>query len=324
MKTIMVIIDGADREDYKECVYINSLKYKFNINNTPKGMSPNSLVCITNLLGVPNNNIPRGRAYLEALSMGKDIKTKDLILRCNNILIKDGILKGNSNLNEDKLTDINEENIEFYPMESYKNLLVVRNGLKYYNSLITYPPHQHLEEDLKNILPKCKDKDFENLLHKLIYKYNIFPWDQSKKESFKSFFEMHKKSSAVVCKTEVVKGIARALKMHTEDVIGATADIDTNLLSKANKTLKLSKRYDFVLLHINGADEAAHRREVKEKQEFINKIDTEVVKTLITNLDEDTNLIITSDHVTSPVSGKHINEFVKLFSSRKEWRNFYG
>lgn len=320
----MVIIDGADTEDYKDCIYINSLKYKFNINNTPKGMSPNSLTCIMNLLGVPKKNIPKGRAYLEALSIGKDIKSKDLILRCNNILIKDGILKGNSNIKEGKITEINEDNIAFYPMDSYKNLLVVRDGLKYYNTLTTYPPHQHLEGELKDIMPKCKDKDFEDLLHKLIYKYNVFPWDQSKRESFKSFFKMHKKSSAVVCKTEIVKGIAKALKMHTEDIIGATADVDTNLLGKASKALKLSKEYDFILLHINGADEAAHRREVKEKQEFIKKIDKEVVKTLITNLDKDTNLIVTSDHVTNPLSGKHTNEYVKLFSLKKDWRNFYG
>ena len=40
----------------------------------------------------------------------------------------------------------------------------------------------------------------------------------------------------------------------------ATGDVDTDLAEKAGMAARLSEAYDFVLLHLNGADEASHRR----------------------------------------------------------------
>ena len=95
MKTILVIIDGAEPTDYKFCKNINQIKEigSFGtVNNTPEGMETNSLTCILNILGVPHNNIPKGRAYLEALAINEEIDENDLIFRCNNIKVKDDIL----------------------------------------------------------------------------------------------------------------------------------------------------------------------------------------------------------------------------------------
>ena len=96
------------------------------------------------------------------------------------------------------------------------------------------------------------------------------------------------------------------------------SDIDTNLKNKRDCALKLIKDYDFVLLHINGADEAAHRRNKKEKEEFIKKIDKEVIKYL---KEKDINLIVTSDHGTSCESGKHINGLVNFYVANREGEN---
>ncbi|MFA6809286.1 MAG: phosphoglycerate mutase, partial [Eubacteriales bacterium] len=84
-----------------------------------------------------------------------------------------------------------------------------------------------------------------------------------------------------------------------------TADTDTNLLLKAKATCSLLKDYEFVFVHINGADEASHRRDCLEKVRFIERIDKEFVAYLLNNIDKRTKVMLCSDHATDPVSGKH-------------------
>lgn len=316
MKKIMVIIDGAESTDYKFCKNINQIKEigSFRaINNTPKGMETNSLTCILNILGVPHNKIPKGRAYLEALAINEEIDENDLIFRCNNIKVKNDIL---ISCVENRENFITEEDFRLIDMGSYKNLLILKNGKKYFDNISTVPPHENLGKKLRDILPKCRDKKIENMLTKLIYNYNLYPWGQSVKDDIPSFYELHNKKSAVVCKTEIVVGIAKAMNMYLPILNNATADVDTDLVEKAQKTLELSKEYNFVLLHINGADESAHRKNEEEKLNFINKIDEEVVGYLMKNMETDTALIVTSDHGTSVKSGNHVNGEVDYYFLR--------
>ncbi len=63
--------------------------------------------------------------------------------------------------------------------------------------------------------------------------------------------------SAVICGKELVKGIARLLHMELFPVKGATGDVDTDLDAKTEAALRAAERCPFVLMHINGADEAA-------------------------------------------------------------------
>lgn len=316
MKRILVIIDGAEHSDYTFCKNINQIKEigSFGtVNNTPEGMETNSLTCILNILGVPHSNIPKGRAYLEALAINEEIDENDLILRCNNIKVKDDILLScventNTTIEEDVFT-----NLRLIDIGSYKNLLIIKDGREYYDSISTFPPHENLGKCLSDMLPKCKDKKIENMLTKLIYNYNLYPWGQSVKVEVPSFYELHSKTGAVVCKTEIVAGIAKAMDMYLPVLKNATAEVDTDLLEKAQKTLELSKEYHFVLLHINGADESAHRKDEEEKINFINKIDTEVISYLMKNIETNTSLIVTSDHGTSAKSGNHINGKVDYY-----------
>lgn len=321
MGVIMIIIDGAESSDYKFCKNINKIKKigSFGkINNTPKGMETSSLTCIMNILGVPKKNIPLGRAYLEALSINADINDNDLIFRCNNITIRDDKLVSSCGNNYKKIdTNFNDNDFKLINMGSYKNLFIIRNSSKYMDSIITYPPHENIGKPIIDILPKCKNKDIERNLQSLICKYNLYPWGQSIKEHIPNFYEIHNKKGAIVCKTEIVRGIGAAMDMYCPTIAESTADIDTNLIEKAKITLELSLKYDFVLLHINGADESAHRRNQKEKIDFIEKVDKEVIEYLSKNIKKDTALIVTSDHGTSSKSGKHVEGLVNYYILNK-------
>lgn len=316
MKIILVIIDGAEQLDYKSCENINHIKeigYFGTINNTPQGMETNSLTCTLNILGVPHSKIPKGRAYLEAVAINEKIDEEDLIFRCNNIQVKDDILISCVENRNTILRGEDSEEFRLIDIGSYKNLLIIKDGRKHYDSISTSPPHENLGKSLSVILPKCKDKKLESMLTKLIYKYNLYPWGQSVKEEIPTFNELYGKKGAVVCKTEILVGIAKVMDMYIPVLNNATADVDTDLFEKVQKTLKLVKEYDFVLLHINGADESAHRKNEEEKIKFINKIDKVVIGYLMENIKSNTSLIITSDHGTNSKSGNHVNGEVDYF-----------
>jgi 2,3-bisphosphoglycerate-independent phosphoglycerate mutase len=313
MKTVLVIIDGAEASDYEGCQNINYVKqvgdFKL-INNTPDGMETNSLTCILNMLGIPTNSIPTGRAYLEALAVNQKINQNDLVFRCNNIKLEDGILVS---CGEKSDLEISGDGFRVVNLGGYKNLLIIEESKQYFQSITTYEPHQNLGKKIDNLIPKCSDKRVQKILNDLIFKYSLYPWGQAIKQELPSFYKLHNKKAAAVCSTEIVVGITKAMNMHIAKLNNATADIDTDLFEKAQKTIELIEEYDFVLLHINGADESAHRMNKEEKISFINKIDKVVIKYLLEQITTDTKLIITSDHGTSCCSGKHINKRVSCY-----------
>lgn len=314
---IMLIIDGAEASDYKVCKNVKKIKHLGTygqVDNTPRGMETGSLSCIMNILGVPKENIPNGRAYLETVSEDIETHNDDLIFRCNNVTIENNKLIsscGNYKAGGIKESDI--KGCKLVHMGAYKNLFIMKNAKRYIDSIITYPPHQNIGRDLAEIYPRCSNTKIEKILKNLIDNYDLFPWGQSIKQRIPSFKELHNKDGAVVCKTEIVKGIAKAMKMYCPDIKESTADIDTNLVEKARVALELSKEYEFVLLHINGTDESAHRKNNKQKIDFIKKIDSEVVKYISENINKDTAFIVTSDHGTSAQSGKHVKGFVNYY-----------
>jgi 2,3-bisphosphoglycerate-independent phosphoglycerate mutase len=125
------------------------------------------------------------------------------------------------------------------------------------------------------------------------------------KSQLPAFEELYGIRGAAVCGAEIAKGIAIDLGLYVSEPDGLTADTDTDLYRKAVTACSLMDDYDFVFVHINGADEASHRYDVQGKIQFIEKIDREFIAYILDHVDEKTNLIICADHATSPVSGKH-------------------
>ncbi len=109
---------------------------------------------------------------------------------------------------------------------------------------------------------------------------------------------------AFIAAGALYKGIARALGMKEMSIEGATGTPSTNLENKVNACLEaLELGYDFVFLHIKGTDNLSHDKKPKEKAEFILRIDRALEP--IANLD-DTLVVVTSDHSTSSIRGRHI------------------
>jgi 2,3-bisphosphoglycerate-independent phosphoglycerate mutase len=123
---------------------------------------------------------------------------------------------------------------------------------------------------------------------------------------FKSFKEMHGMKGAIVGASPAAMGIGAALGMDVIVPKGATADPKTNLVNKAKAAVRALKDHGFVLVSILGADVAAHDRNFDLRRDFIEHIDREFFRYIVSRIDwGDTVMAVTSDHLTSIASGRH-------------------
>ncbi len=129
----------------------------------------------------------------------------------------------------------------------------------------------------------------------------LIPWGQSVPCSLPLFHPQ----AAAVGGALIVQGLCRAVGMELHTGARFTGDTDTDLPAKTGLALALSEKNRFVLLHINGADEAAHRLDPLEKTSFLRQVDQKVVAAL---QGAPGPVLVCADHGTSPATGKHLRD----------------
>ncbi len=340
MRSLMVIIDGLGDDPISQFNGKTPFEYAIHpnidkllahgsyseISICGNDFAAESLGCILRLLGVEQKDFPLNRAYLELLANGRDISEYEMVLRCNLASVSaDGkLLSFNAmGLTPEEMAEAaaicNElwQGIEFLHLSEYRNLLILDNDAQILHNCQIAPPHESMGQNFDELLSDLKSKSL--LLKTFIdettaklkpfakegVSYRIYPWGPSERKVLPSFESLHGIHGAAVCKAEIVRGIARALKMPAPVLPGTTADIDTDVKAKAQQTLEFLKDYDFVAAHFNGSDEAAHRYDYRAKAEFIARIDREFIGTVLQNVQQPLKILICGDHVTSCVTGKH-------------------
>lgn len=341
MKTILIILDGISEDECKELNNMTPLEYA----NTPtldkiinegthdktyfypSNRNPDSLVCILSILGIEESLIPKNRAYLESLAAGISVNDDDIVLRCNLVSIKNDKLESFNarGLTKTKMRDvleniITDENIKFYHMSDYRNLLVMKKNEEILE-LEDILPHENLGQNIFDMLKYIKNINVlnhfveENHFEFNDTEYMFYPWGVSEKTTLPSFLELYDKSCSCVCSAEIVRGIAKAMKIDLVYLKNATGDTNTDLLEKAKAVLDEIETHDVVIAHINGTDEVSHRKDLSGKIKFIEKIDREFLSEIYTNVVENTKIIIVSDHQTSSKTGKHEKGYVDIIKN---------
>ncbi len=113
-----------------------------------------------------------------------------------------------------------------------------------------------------------------------------------------TFYEKYGLNAACIAETGLIKGIGKITGMDIINVEGATGGVDTNLHNITISILESINKYDFLLINIDGADEAGHDGNLTGKLEFIEKVDEVIRK--ISEI-QDVYFILTADHST-PIS----------------------
>ncbi len=115
-----------------------------------------------------------------------------------------------------------------------------------------------------------------------------------KKRKATSFPEKYGLKAALIASTPLFKGIARYLKMEYFEVEAKSPKIE--LEEKINLALKLSKEFDFILIHTKTPDEISHKRDPHLKKKVIEEMDAPFKK--LTQVKKNLIISVTSDHAT--------------------------
>ena len=274
----------------------------------PPGLAPGSLNCIGTLLGLAPEALPRGRAALEALAAGIPVGEEDLVLRCNFARVEDGVLLASGAGKAPASWPGLPEGMEYYPLEGYRALLVLRGQAAEAEALATWPPHQHQGEPAASLLPGgcALGERLAGLSRKsagLFPGCQMLPWAPSVSRRLPGFADLHGCSGAAVSACPLVEGLARAMGMVLPARRVGSGDVDTDLAAKLAAALEAARRHPLVLVHLNGADEAAHRRDARQKTRFLARVEQEFLRPLAECFPG--AILVTSDHGTSCRSGGH-------------------
>ncbi|HVS04361.1 MAG TPA: hypothetical protein VMT16_16470 [Thermoanaerobaculia bacterium] len=101
-----------------------------------------------------------------------------------------------------------------------------------------------------------------------------------------------------------VLGLAAWLEAATVSSTAMTANLDTDLAAKFAAAARALASSDLVLLHVKGADIAAHDRRPDLKVEFLERVDRELAA-LLERWDGPLRIAVAADHATLAEVGQH-------------------
>ncbi|NMA74361.1 MAG: cofactor-independent phosphoglycerate mutase [Bacteroidales bacterium] len=315
------------------------------LQTVPEGFHPGSEVANLSVLGYDLNQVYEGRGVLEAASMGVDIASDELGMRCNLICIEEEKIKNHSAGHisneeaEELIRFLNEklgdDRVSFYPGVSYRHLLKIRNGKK---ELICTPPHDVPGKAFEPLLVQAatvEAQETADLINQLILKSqelladhpiniqrikegkdpanSIWPWSPGYRPRMNKFSETYPtiNSGSVISAVDLIKGIGVYAGLDSIDVEGATGLYDTNYENKVAAALKALKTKDFVYLHIEASDEAGHEGDVELKLKTIENLDSRAVKPIyeaVKAMDEPVAIAVLPDHPTPCEIRTHTSE----------------
>ncbi len=189
--------------------------------------------------------------------------------------------------------------------------------------MVTFPPHNYSGRPLEQLLPRGNAfadelAEFTRKQLKIFAPYTVLNWAASVPAALPPFASLHGgMSGGMVSATHAPMGGAIAMGMDCPVIPSATGDVDTDLSAKLEATLRLARERDFVMLHIGGTDEATHRFDAREKAEFVNKTDREVIEPLLKAVPDGTRIMVTCDHVALCTTGGHTAEPVEFMLYEK-------
>lgn len=315
------------------------------VNTIPEGMEPGSDVAAMSLLGYDPRKFYTGRGPIEAASMEIPLDKKDVAFRCN-LVSSDGTIMidysgGHVSTEEARelITYVNEKlgtrKIQFYPGVSYRHIMVWRDGSA---DVKTEPPHNIIGKPIKNYFPLG---DGDDMLRGLIFDSleilddhpinrrrrdegknpanMIWPWGQGRALDMPNFLAKTGHTGAVVAAVDLLKGLGRAVGLKVVNVPGATGYLDTNFKGKGIAAVEALRDRDFVLVHVEAPDEAAHLGDIDKKIEAIENVDKLLLGALLDGLKnfERYRILVTPDHATPIETKTHSTDQVPftLFSS---------
>lgn len=108
------------------------------------------------------------------------------------------------------------------------------------------------------------------------------------------------------------KGVCKVAGFDVINVPGATGTLATDTVAKARAVVDNLPRYDYILVHVKGTDNASHDGDAEQKVQMIEKINA-LAEYILRNVEsEDVIIALTADHTTSLDLRNHVGDPVPL------------
>ncbi len=303
----------------------------------PLGMEPSSACACMSLLGYDPKAYYRGRAAIEAKSMGIPIDDGEVVFRCNLVSVKEGRMwsysAGHISTDEAKklIEALNESlgsgELHFYPGVSYRHLLKLK-GHEDTLSAICTPPHDIPDKPISDFVPRGQGSQFLRQLMQASeavlkeHPVNIarraqgdIPatmiwlfWGSGRVPDIPAFKQVYGLSAALTSGVDLLRGLGQMMGMDVLDISGVTDGLDNDFPAQAVGALRALAEHDLVVIHIEAPDEAAHAGSIDDKVEAIRKVDREVVSRLISFQPGELRLLVMPDHPTPIKARTHVAE----------------
>lgn len=308
----------------------------------PEGLPPGSDVGNLSLFGYDPRKTFGGRAPIEAARQGLTLAENQVAFRCNLVTLADGAMQdftaGHISTEEAAriIPTLNETlgkefPVSFHTGVSYRHiLLVTADAAPSVEDLVLLectPPHDIIGQAWLAHLPRGAAADFIGGLmarsQEMLPSHpvnaarrgsgkppvtSIWLWGQGKAPAIEPYSTKFGLRGAVISAVDLVKGIGVLAGFDVIDVPGATGWIDTNYAGKIEAALDALDTHDFVYVHVEAPDEAAHQGRADLKIQAIEDFDAKVVAPGLAYVEahsEECRLLVAPDHFTTIATKTH-------------------
>jgi 2,3-bisphosphoglycerate-independent phosphoglycerate mutase len=313
-------------------------------NNVPAHLPAGSDVANLSLFGYDPNQYFTGRAPLEAAAQGIKLGPDDWAIRCNLVTVEDQTMRSFTadHVSTAEATELlktcqqqlGNEQLEFVPGVSYRNLLLYRGGQRpapFTRDTRATPPHDLTDKSVADDFPRGPGSDLLNdLMGRSVGLFgdhpvnaarrmagkmpatNIWLWGLGKTPSLAPFKELHGKSGAMITAVDLLRGLAALIGWRRIDVPGATGYLDTDYAAKGRYAIEALNSTDIVCVHVEATDEASHEGRADAKIKALEEIDAKIVAPLHAALRKhgDYRILVSPDHPTPIRTKTHSHGFV--------------
>ena len=341
MKYCIVIIDGASGLPLPERGGLTCLELAHTPNldamaqegtlglarTVPVGMEPSSACACMSLLGYDPGVYYRGRAGIEARSLGIPVGEGEVVFRCNLVATRDGKMwdYSSGHISTDEAQplimalnqSLGDDSIHFYPGVSYRHILKLKGWEDALLAACT-PPHDIPDKSIAQFLPKGQGSDrLRDLMAKsedVLWQHPVnvarrsrgdIPvamiwlfWGSGQVLDLPAFEQVHGVGAAMTSGVDLLSGLAGMMGMDVLKIAGVTDGLDNDYAAQASGALESLEERDMVVIHIEAPDEAAHAGSIDKKVEAIQRIDRGVVRRLRYWQTGNLRVLVMPDHPT--------------------------
>ncbi len=297
------------------------------VRTVPEGMEPSSACACMSVLGYDPKVYYRGRAGIEAKSMGISLDEGDVAFRCNLVAVRDGKMwdYSSGHINDGEAhaliaalqQSLGNEKIHFYPGISYRHICKIKGERDTLMATCT-PPHDIPGKPIDGFLPQGPGSELlrdlmarsEDVLRE--HAVNIerrsrgdIPatmiwlfWGSEEIPDLPPFKRKYGLDAALTSGVNLLQGLARMSGIEPLDIPGVSDGLDNDYAAQAGGALKALEERDLVVIHVEAPDEAAHGGSISDKIEALERVDGEIVGQLLAWGKDALRLLIMPDHAT--------------------------